>query len=90
MAVLGVVAIIGLVIAVRHFESQLPSVPDLKRQYHPAQVTRVLARDGSVLAELFTQRRTVVPIGSDGVMPQRGCPPSFASVAGSSSGVITA
>ncbi|HEV3188930.1 MAG TPA: transglycosylase domain-containing protein, partial [Polyangiaceae bacterium] len=48
---------------VEHYESGLPSVSDL-RAYQPAQVTRVLARDGTVLAELFTQRRTVVPIAS--------------------------
>src|SRR5690606_38402294 len=28
----------------------------------PSQVTRVLARDGTLLAELFTERRTVVKI----------------------------
>jgi penicillin-binding protein 1A len=49
---------------VRHFEADLPSVADLKSNYHPPQVTRVLARDGTPLAELFTERRTVVSIGS--------------------------
>ena len=29
--------------------------------YQPAQVTRVLARDGTVLASLFVERRTVIP-----------------------------
>ena len=58
-AILGVV---GLIFAVRHFEAQLPSIADLKGNYRPPQVTRVLARDGSVLAELFTERRTVVSI----------------------------
>ena len=48
----------------RHFEEGLPSITDLRGNYHPSQVTRVLARDGSVLAELFTERRTVVPIAS--------------------------
>jgi len=50
LALLGGTA---LVLAVRHFEATLP-----------AQVTRVLARDGTLLAELFTERRTVVPIAS--------------------------
>ena len=36
---------------------------DLKT-YQAPQVTRVLARDGTVLAEIFTQRRTVVSIAS--------------------------
>jgi penicillin-binding protein 1A len=47
-------------LAVLHFEKGLPSVADTKR-YQPPQVTRVLARDGTtVLAELYTQRRTLV------------------------------
>lgn len=62
LLVLSVVAAVGLVLAIRHFESQLPSVADLKGNYRPPQVTRVLARDGALLAELFTERRTVVPI----------------------------
>ncbi len=48
---------------IHHYEAGLPNVSDLDR-YQAPQVTRVLARDGTVLAELFTQRRTVVPIGS--------------------------
>jgi penicillin-binding protein 1A len=59
-AALGLAA---LWLVVRHYEAGLPSVPDLK-VYQAPQVTRVLARDGTVLAELFTQRRTVVPIGA--------------------------
>lgn len=59
LAVLGIAAI---VLVVRHFEAGLPGVDDLQNAYHPPQVTRVLARDGSLLAELFTERRTVVPI----------------------------
>ena len=65
-ATLGaVLAFIGAVMAfvvVRQFEANLPSIEDLKGNYHPPQVTRVLARDGSLLAELFTERRTVIPI----------------------------
>jgi penicillin-binding protein 1A len=55
---------VALAIGVRHFESTLPPTPDLRGNYHPPQVTRVLARDGTLLAELFTERRTVIPIGS--------------------------
>ncbi len=62
LAVLGLAALFAYV---RDVESTLPEVADLKGSYHPAQVTRVFARDGStVLAELFTERRTVVPIQS--------------------------
>jgi penicillin-binding protein 1A len=50
-------------IAVRHYEAGLPSTADLKT-YHSPQVTRVLARDGTVLAELFTQRRTACRIAA--------------------------
>jgi penicillin-binding protein 1A len=59
--VIGVLAVVSIV---RHFEDELPSIADLKGNYHPPQVTRVLARDGTLLAELFTERRTVVPIAS--------------------------
>jgi penicillin-binding protein 1A len=51
-------------LVVRHFESDLPDVSNLEATYHPPQVTRVLARDGTLLAELFTERRTVIPIDS--------------------------
>lgn len=63
----GVLAIVSFVVLWRvvvHYEAGLPSVADLKSNYHPPQVTRVLARDGTLLAEIFTERRTVVPIAS--------------------------
>ncbi|RYE86884.1 MAG: penicillin-binding protein, partial [Myxococcales bacterium] len=41
-------------------ERQLPDVRTLRASYHPGQVTRVLGRDGTLLAELFTERRTVI------------------------------
>jgi penicillin-binding protein 1A len=49
---------------IRHYEADLPGIGDLRGNYHPPQVTRVLARDGTLLAELFVERRTVVPIAS--------------------------
>jgi penicillin-binding protein 1A len=55
------IALVALWLIVRHYEAGLPDVAEL-RTYQAPQVTRVLARDGSVLAELFTQRRTVVPL----------------------------
>jgi penicillin-binding protein 1A len=57
-------AALSFALVVRHFEAGLPSVTDLRGNYHPPQLTRVLARDGTLLAELFTERRTVVPIAS--------------------------
>jgi penicillin-binding protein 1A len=62
-AALFVVGAITLWLVVRHYEAGLPSVTELEH-YQAPQVTRVLARDGTVLAELFTQRRTDVHIGS--------------------------
>ena len=54
-------AVLTIVLVIRHYESGLPSVESLKKGYDPPQVTRVLARDGSVLASLFIERRTVIP-----------------------------
>ena len=62
---LTAIGVLAVVLAVRHYESDLPSVQEIKGgHYRPPQVTRVLARDGTLLAELFTERRTVVPIAS--------------------------
>jgi penicillin-binding protein 1A len=61
-AVLLVAALLGAWLLIRHYEADLPSVAELERGYHPSQVTRVVARDGTLLAEIFTERRTVVSI----------------------------
>ncbi len=58
----GLVGAASLYVVVRRLEGELPPVTELRRGYDPPQVTRVLARDGSTLAELFTERRTIVPI----------------------------
>lgn len=57
---LVVSVVLSVVLVVRHYQAGLPSVADLK-SYHPPEVTRVLARDGTVLASVFVERRTVVP-----------------------------
>ena len=63
-AALAVPAALAFWLVVRHFERDLPVVRDLKA-YQPPQVTRVMARDGTtVLAELYTQRRTLVSVQS--------------------------
>ena len=62
-SVLLVVGAIALWLVVRHYEAGLPSVTELEH-YQPPQVTRVLARDGTLLSEIFTERRTVVSIQS--------------------------
>lgn len=62
-AVLGLACatVLAVLLVIRHFESGLPDVHDLRTHYQPAQVTRVLSRDGTVLASLFVERRTVIP-----------------------------
>jgi len=59
--VLAAAGMLTIYLTLRHYEQDLPSTDELKH-YDPPQVTRVLARDGSLLAELFVQRRTVVSI----------------------------
>jgi len=63
VAVLGllVAAALTLVLVLRHYESDLPKLSEL-RSYDPPQVTRILARDGTTLGEMFVERRTVVSI----------------------------
>ncbi|MBK8252853.1 MAG: PBP1A family penicillin-binding protein [Polyangiaceae bacterium] len=56
-----VAAALALVLLLRHYESDLPALGDL-RGYNPPQVTRVLARDGTTLGEIFVERRTLVSI----------------------------
>ena len=61
-AALVFVAFVTGWLLVRHYEEGLPSVAELEKGYRPSQVTRILARDGTLLAEVFTERRTVVKI----------------------------
>lgn len=58
--------VIGLTIW--HYESGLPSIAQLRKGYRPPEVTRVLARDHTLLAQIFRERRTVVAFKS--VPPQ--------------------
>jgi penicillin-binding protein 1A len=62
VAILIVAGLVSAWLLIRHYEADLPSVAELERGYHPSQVTRVVARDGTILAELFTERRTIVGI----------------------------
>ncbi|HTM44590.1 MAG TPA: transglycosylase domain-containing protein, partial [Polyangiaceae bacterium] len=53
---------IGAVAYLIHVNStDLPSVEQLKAGYNPPQITRVLARDNTLLKAVFTERRTVIP-----------------------------
>lgn len=62
-ALLGLIVVgaLTVLLVIRHFETDLPDLHDLRSHYQPPQVTRVLARDGTVLASLFVERRTVIP-----------------------------
>ncbi len=55
---LGLFAFAGLIV---YYGADLPETSELEH-YTPPQVTRILARDGTLLAESFTERRTVVAI----------------------------
>jgi len=54
-------AMIAGALALRHYEAELPANEDL-RKYSPPQVTRILARDGTLLGEDYVERRTVVKL----------------------------
>ncbi|TYO97679.1 penicillin-binding protein 1A [Geothermobacter ehrlichii] len=57
----ALLAVAGLVTAYLLVASSLPRV-DTLADYRPPVITRILADDGSVLAELYKERRVVVPI----------------------------
>ncbi len=59
LLLLGGIGMVAVALAVRHYEETLPANEDLRR-YAPPQVTRILARDGTLLGEDFVERRTVV------------------------------
>jgi penicillin-binding protein 1A len=53
-------ATIALLFWIWGSDSKLPTIAKLS-DYRPAQVSRVLASDGSVIGEIYTQRRSFVP-----------------------------
>ncbi|MDQ3033285.1 MAG: transglycosylase domain-containing protein, partial [Myxococcota bacterium] len=61
LAVLVVLAAGTFMGMIAYYSQDLPDVAQL-REYRPAQVTRVLDRDGEVIGELYEERRTVVPL----------------------------
>jgi penicillin-binding protein 1A len=56
----ALIGVVTVVLVINHYESKLPTLDKVRKGYEPPQVTRVLSRDGMVLASLFTERRTVV------------------------------
>lgn len=59
---LGIVGVVALYLVVRSYSADLPSVESLKAGYNPPQITRIVARDDTLLAAEFTERRTVIPL----------------------------
>ncbi len=59
LALIGAITVYAVI---RYHEADLPSVAELRSSYAPPQVTRILGRDGSTLASVFTERRTVVAL----------------------------
>ncbi len=59
---LGLTGVLVLVGLFAYYGRDLPDVHGLRSSWRPPQTTRVLDRRGEVLAELFTERRTVVPL----------------------------
>jgi penicillin-binding protein 1A len=52
----------GLALVFYYFSLGLPAIGPLLEGYDPPQTTTILAADGTVIGELFVERRTVVPI----------------------------
>jgi penicillin-binding protein 1A len=60
--VVGIIGAVVLFFVVRSYGADLPSVASLKAGYNPPQITRIVARDDTLLATEFTERRTVIPL----------------------------
>lgn len=56
-----IVGAVGVMGTYAYFSRGLPSVSAL-RDYRPPQTTRVYDRHGQVIGEIFTERRTVIPL----------------------------
>lgn len=58
---LASVAILGLTLTLSYYARDLPTVESLKN-YNPPQISRIVDRNGDLIATLFRERRTVVPM----------------------------
>jgi penicillin-binding protein 1A len=52
----------GITAVLYYLSADLPAIGPLLEGYDPPQITRILAADGTVIGELFVERRTVVPM----------------------------
>ena len=57
----GFICTTGAIVAVIHLAKDLPDLEQLK-QYEPRLTTRILDRNDEVIAELYSQRRLMVPL----------------------------
>ncbi len=62
LAFFGAGSILGIFAVFYYLSLGLPTIGPLLKGYHPPQTTRILARDGTVLGEIFEERRTVMPL----------------------------
>lgn len=58
------IGLLSLAAIFYRYSSDLPDVHQLGKTYAPPQMTRILARDGTLLGSIFTERRTVVRLSS--------------------------
>ncbi|MBX3248645.1 MAG: PBP1A family penicillin-binding protein [Myxococcales bacterium] len=61
LAVLAILGLLGVTGVFWYFGRDLPDVASL-RAYAPPQTTRVLDRHGETIGEIFSERRTVIPL----------------------------
>ena len=61
-------SLLGLVGVFSYYGRDLPKVSTLKH-YDPPQTSRVVDRKGRLIAELFEERRTVVPMSNTKPLP---------------------
>jgi penicillin-binding protein 1A len=59
---LGLGAVAGLASVFYFLSLDLPAIGPLRDGYDPPQTTRILADDGTLIGELFLERREVVPV----------------------------
>ncbi len=62
LAVIGVTAILALGAFFYYLSFDLPPVGPLSEGYDPPQTTKIVADDGTIIGEMFIERRTVVPV----------------------------
>ena len=61
LALLAIAGVLGVSGLIAYYSQDLPDVASLRELQEP-QTTRVVDRDGELLGEIFSERRTVVPL----------------------------